>query len=65
MADFLLNCMPIIREYTSEIVEDVAPAQVLHFKVASRKGVRRQDIYKRYMTEVEGECEGEIGRAHV
>jgi hypothetical protein len=58
LADVLLSCVPIIREYTADVDEEQTVHNVLNLKMASRKGARRQDIYKRYMVEIEGECEG-------
>jgi hypothetical protein len=55
LAEYLLDCVHIIKDYTSEASEEVSTKQLLNLKVASRKGVQRQDIYKRYMTEVEGQ----------
>jgi hypothetical protein len=55
LAEYLLDCVPIIKEYTAEATEEVQTKHVLNLKVAARKGVQRQDIYKRYMTEVEGQ----------
>jgi hypothetical protein len=54
LAEYLLDCVPIIKEYTASAPEEVQTKHVLNLKVASRKGIQRQDIYKRYMTEVEG-----------
>jgi hypothetical protein len=55
MAEYLLDCVHIIKDYTTEASEEVSTKQLLNLKVSSRKGVQRQDIYKRYMTEVEGQ----------
>jgi hypothetical protein len=55
LAEYLLDCVPIIKEYTSEAIETVTTQNVVGFKVATRKGVQRQDIYKRYLNEVEGQ----------
>lgn len=55
MAEYLLDCLPIIKDYTAETTEEVSTKQLLNFKVATRKGVQRQDIYKRYLNEVEGQ----------
>jgi hypothetical protein len=63
LAEYLLDCVPIIKEYTSEVSEEVSTKHVLNLKVASRKGVQRQDIYKRYMTEVEGHVDATTARA--
>jgi hypothetical protein len=57
LAEYLLDCIPIIKEYTSDVVETVTTQNVLGVKLATRKGVQRQDIYKRYLTEVEGQYE--------
>ncbi len=56
LSEFLLSCVPIIREYTADVEEEHTTHNVLNIKVASRKGARRQDTYKRYMIEIEGEC---------
>jgi len=53
LAEYLLDCISIIKDYTAEATEEVSTKQMLNFKVSSRKGVQRQDIYKRYMNEVE------------
>ena len=55
LAEYLLDCVNIIKDYTTESTEEVSTKQLLNLKVSSRKGVQRQDIYKRYMTEVEGQ----------
>jgi hypothetical protein len=55
LAEYLLDCLPIIKDYTAETTEEVSTKQLLNFRVATRKGVQRQDIYKRYMNEVEGQ----------
>lgn len=57
LAEVLLNCAPIIMAYTADVDEEQTVHNVLNMKVSSRKGSRRQDIYKRYMMEIEGECE--------
>jgi len=57
MAEYLLSCIPIIKEYTTtDSVE--APTEVkrvANLTIASRKGVARNDIYKKYLHEVENE----------
>ena len=63
LAEYLLDCVHIIKEYTSEASEEVSTKHVLNLKVASRKGVQRQDIYKRYMTEVEGHVDSTTARS--
>jgi hypothetical protein len=58
MVEYLLSCMPIIREYTAGTQADqheVTTRTVANLTVASRKGVQRKDIYKMYLREVEGE----------
>lgn len=57
LAEYLLDCMPIIKEYTSDVTETVTTQNVLGVKVATRKGLQRQDLYNRYMSEVEGHYE--------
>jgi hypothetical protein len=57
LAEYLLDCISIIKDYTAEATEEVSTKQMLNFKVSSRKGVQRQDIYKRYMNEVEDQYE--------
>jgi hypothetical protein len=55
LAEYLLDCLPIIKEYTADVSETVVTTKnVLNFKLSSRKGAQRQDIYKRYLNEVEG-----------
>jgi len=58
LVDYLLRCVPLIKEYTLD-AEDRGPVvqQVASLKVAGRKGVRRNDIYKKYLNEVECEYE--------
>ena len=55
LAEYLLDCVHIIKDYTTEASEEASTKQLLNLKVSSRKGVQRQDIYKRYMMEVEGQ----------
>jgi len=55
LAEYLLDCVPIIKEYTSDAVETVTTQNVLGVKISTRKGLQRQDIYKRYLNEVEGQ----------
>lgn len=56
LIDYLLSCVPVIKEYTTA-ADDQTPVtqQVASLKVAGRKGVRRKDIFKKYLAEVEGE----------
>jgi hypothetical protein len=53
MADYLLACMPVLREYTQDADETVTTKTVANLTVTTRKGVQRKDIYKRYLHEVE------------
>jgi len=57
LSDYLLDCVHIIREYAQESAPEpeVQTRSVLGIKVASRKGVQRNDIYKKYLVEVEKE----------
>ena len=57
LAEYLLSCIPIIKEYTAEVstISGVTK-KVANIEVASRKGVQRKDIYKKYLQEVEGAC---------
>jgi hypothetical protein len=55
LAEYLLSCIPIIKEYTAEVsTVSGATKKVANIEVASRKGVQRKDIYKKYLQEVEG-----------
>jgi hypothetical protein len=57
LADYLLSCIPIIKEYTAEVSTTAGGTKkVANLEVGMRKGVQRQDIYKKYLQEVEGEC---------
>jgi len=55
LTEYLLKCVPVIREYTGMTAQTVTTKTVANLKVASRKGVQRNDIYKKYMKEVEDE----------
>lgn len=55
MVDYLLSCIPVIREYTGLNEVKESSVQVANLKVTGRKGVQRKDIYKKYMAEVEEE----------
>ena len=57
LVEYLLSAMPVIKEYTAS---DEAPAtekvtRALGFELKTRRGVQRQDIYKKYLAEVEHE----------
>jgi hypothetical protein len=57
MAEYLLSCIPIIKEYTTTENAD-APTEtkrVANMTIMSRKGVARNDIYKKYLQEVEND----------
>jgi hypothetical protein len=57
MIDYLLSCVPILKEYNTAGEEPTSETthQVASLKVAGRKGVQRNDIYKKYLSVVEGE----------
>jgi hypothetical protein len=55
LAAYLLDCMPIIKEYTAHAPETVTTQNVLGVQVATRKGHQRQDLFNRYLNEVEGQ----------
>jgi hypothetical protein len=55
LVDYLLTCIPVIREYTGLNEAQESTVQVANLKVTGRKGVQRKDIYKKYMAEVEQE----------
>jgi ribosomal protein S27AE len=55
LAEYLLACMPVIREYTEATTTTVTTKTVANLQIASRKGVQRNDIYKKYLKEVEDE----------
>lgn len=59
LADYLLTCVPIIREYTNEGSgpEEVRQHTALGVEIGVRKGKRREDIYKKYLHDVEGICQ--------
>jgi hypothetical protein len=57
LIEYLLSAMPVIKEYTAS---DEAPAtekvtRALGFELKTRRGVQRQDIFKKYLAEVENE----------
>jgi hypothetical protein len=57
LADYLLSCIPIIKEYTSETEKTETTQTIANLKVASKRGVQRNDIYKKYLKEVEGDID--------
>jgi hypothetical protein len=54
---YLLECVPIIREYTdeAEAKPQVRAQKVMGFEITMKKGIQRKDIYSKYLTEIEGE----------
>lgn len=52
---YLLECVPIIREYTQETETVEETSNIMGLKVASRKGVQRKDIYNKYMSTIENQ----------
>lgn len=59
MAEYILSCIPIIREYTSEVEATTSNRWVSNIDLGTRKGVQRNDIYKKYLQEVESQFEPE------
>ena len=59
LAEYILSCIPIIREYTSEVETTTSTKMVGNLEMGSRKGVQRNDIYKKYLREVEDQFEPE------
>jgi len=55
LTEYLLACMPVIREYTEASATTVTTKTVANLQIASRKGVQRNDIYRKYLKEVENE----------
>lgn len=57
MISYLLSCVPVLREYTSDTHnEEISMTRTIaNLQVGSRKGVQRNDIYKKYLQEVENE----------
>ena len=56
LCSYLLATMPILREYSDVSDKKTLESKnVLGFTVASKKGVQRNDIFKRYLAEVEDE----------
>ena len=53
LAEYLLSCVSVIKEYTNEVSGLTSTKKVANLQVASRKGVQRNDIYKKYLKEVE------------
>jgi len=56
LADYLLMCVPVIREYTGITAPTVSTTKtVANLQIGSRTGVKRKDIYQKYLKEVEDE----------
>jgi len=55
MADYLLSCFSIIKEYTGDVQETETSHKALGFDVKIRKGTQRNAIFKKYMNEIEGQ----------
>jgi DNA-directed RNA polymerase subunit F len=55
MAEYLLSCFSIIKEYTDDTPETETTHMALGVPVKMRKGSQRKEIYIKYMDEVEGE----------
>ena len=55
LAEYLLSCVPVLKEYTKEFEETTVTQtkKVAGVQISSRKGVQRNDIYKKYLKEVE------------
>jgi hypothetical protein len=53
LAEYLLSCVPVIKEYTSGVEGCTSTKKVAGVQISSRKGVQRNDIYKKYLKEVE------------
>lgn len=57
LAEYLLSCVPVLKEYTSGVSQTKeTTTHVANLKVATKKGVQRNDIYKKYLQEVENEA---------
>ena len=53
LADYLLMCVPVIREYTGVSLPTVSTTKtVANLQIASRTGVQRKDIYKKYLNSI-------------
>lgn len=54
LAEYLLSCVPVLKEYTKEVEQTTTfMKKVAGVQLSSRKGVQRNDIYKKYLKEVE------------
>jgi Poxvirus Late Transcription Factor VLTF3 like len=58
LAEYLLSCIPVIKEYTNGASQtEETTTHIANLKVATKKGVQRNDIYKKYLQEVEQEAQ--------
>lgn len=58
MVDYLLSCMPVLKEYTADTEGTVTTERVANLDISRKGGVRRKEIYNKYLQEVEnGACE--------
>ena len=58
LVEYLLACVPIIKEYAVEGASGpTEQVQALGFEINVHKGARRQDIYKKYLADVEQQHE--------
>jgi hypothetical protein len=66
LVEYLLSCSSLIKEYTEELPmsESRETKTVANLTVASRRGVQRNDIYKKYLAEVEGIHDYSAPKAH-
>ena len=53
MVKYLLLCVPVIREYTTENEVSVSKERVANLDISRVGGVRRKEIYNKYLKEVE------------
>jgi hypothetical protein len=53
MSEFLLDCVPVLREYLKDDQFTTESTTVMGVKVNMKKGARRSDILKQYMSDVE------------
>lgn len=60
LVEYLLACAPIIKEYAegeTQPPERCVSHRALGFELNMKKGVQRQDIYKKYMADVENQTD--------
>ena len=61
IADFLLDCVPVLREYMRVDEESVTEMKkVFGVDMKMKKGTRRNDIWKQYLNEVEKDDQVEL-----